>query len=171
MIYTKKGDDGKTSLIDGKRVAKSNKIIWAIGEIDELNSCLGVIRSELKDESLDKKLKEIQKDLFSIGSILAGGNIKFDRKRVRELEKEIDNFEAILPVQTRFLFPTGAKVASMLFLARSVARRAERRVTNLEKKAIKGEILVYLNRLSDYLFVLARYENFRKRIKEDFWKI
>jgi len=171
MIYTKKGDDGKTSLIDGKRVSKPSKIIWAIGEIDELNSYLGVIRSELKDESLNKKLKEIQKDLFSIGSILAGGKMEFSKKRVRALEEEIDNLEAILPVQTRFLFPTGAKVASMLFLARSVARRAERRVTNLEKKAIKGEILVYLNRLSDYLFVLARYENFRKRIKEDFWKI
>jgi len=171
MIYTKKGDDGKTSLIDGKRVAKSNKIIWAIGEIDELNSYLGVIRSELKGESLNKKLKEIQKDLFSIGSILAGGKMKFDRKRVRELEKEIDNLEAILPVQTRFLFPTGTKVASMLFLARSVARRAERRVIDLGKKTVTREILVYLNRLSDYLFILARYENFRKRVKEDFWGV
>ena len=158
-------------MIDGKRVSKSSKIIWAIGEIDELNSYLGVIRSELKSKSLNEKLREVQSDLFSIGSIFAGANIKFDRKRVKELEKEIDNLEAALPVQTRFIFPGGTKVASMLFLARSIVRRAERRVADIEKKVIKGEILVYLNRLSDYLFVLARYENFRKRIKEDFWKI
>jgi len=169
-VYTKGGDDGKTSLISNKRVLKSSKVIWAIGEIDELNSYLGVIRSELDDDDLNAKLKEVQKDLFLIGSILAGGKLSFDKRRVKELEKEIDDLEAILPVKTKFLFPTGTKVASMLFLARSIARRAERRVAGLEKN-ITRDVLVYVNRLSDYLFILARYENFKKRAKEDYWKV
>jgi cob(I)alamin adenosyltransferase len=169
-VYTKGGDGGKTSLISNKRVLKSSKVIWAIGEIDELNSYLGVIRSELDDDDLNAKLKEVQKDLFFIGSILAGGKLSFDKRRVKELEKEIDDLEAILPVQTKFLFPTGTKVASMLFLARSIARRAERRVVGLEKN-ITRDVLVYVNRLSDYLFILARYENFKKRAKEDYWEV
>jgi cob(I)alamin adenosyltransferase len=169
MIYTKKGDRGKTSLIGRKRVLKSDKIVWAIGEIDELNSWMGLIRSQSKNQDLDKKIRKIQSDLFLIGSILAGSKNNLDLTRVREMEKEIDELESILPVQTKFVYPTGSKISSMLFVARSITRRAERRISDLSNSKLKN-ILVYINRLSDYLFILARNENFRLRFKEDFWE-
>lgn len=171
MIYTKKGDKGKTSLIDKKRVSKSNKIIWVIGEIDELNSYLGVIRAEVRNKDLNKKLKIIQEDLFCINSILAGAKIQFEKNRVKLLEREIDKIESILPVQTKFIFPSGTKVASVLFFARSIARRVERKLVGLKKREVLGEVLMYLNRLSDYLFILARFENFKYKVKEDYWRV
>lgn len=171
MIYTKRGDGGKTSLINRKGVLKSERIIWAIGEIDELNSYLGVIRASLGKRKLDTKLKLIQKNLFGIASILAGEKRELEKYQLKDLEEEIDKLESILPVQTKFIFFSGSRIASMLFFARAIARRLERRLVGLKKRELKDKmILRYLNRLSDYLFILARYENFKAGFKEEFWE-
>ncbi|BCX14381.1 MAG: ATP--cob(I)alamin adenosyltransferase [Patescibacteria group bacterium] len=173
MIYTKKGDRGKTSIIGNKRISKSDDLFWAIGDLDELNSLLGVIISKTNKKKLIIPLRKIQSNIFVIGSILAGYKTNFPSKMVKEMEAEIDKFESKLPVQTNFIFPGGIFEASMLFFARSVARRAERRVVVLKTRLGTNldDILIYLNRLSDYLFILARWLNFKAGKKEDFWKI
>ncbi len=166
-IYTKTGDKGETSLYGGKRVFKNNLRIEAYGCIDELNSAIGLVLSKIKNEKLD----EIQKDLFLIGSILAGyENTKdFD---IRKLEDWIDGLEKDLPPIKNFIIPGGCEAAGFLHLARSICRKAERRVVELSQKENFDEnIIVYLNRLSDFLFVLARFENNKSGIKEEIWKI
>ncbi len=161
-IYTKKGDKGKTSLFAGKRVSKASKLINAIGAIDELNSFLGIIGG----------LKKIQGDLFTINAILAGKELKFPSSKTKNLEKQIDKIEKKLPVQKHFIYYGGTKKAALLFYARALCRRAERAVVALSKiRDLKSETLVYLNRLSDYLFILARNENRKKGIKEEKWSV
>jgi len=168
-IYTKRGDRGETSLFKGARVPKSSLRIGAIGAIDEANSYLGVIISESGD--LKKEISEIQRNLFTIGSILAGAPLRFSKTKTKKLERGLDLLEGTLPVLKNFILPSGEKVAAKLFFARTLVRRAEREVTRLNsKEPLKPEILVYLNRLSDYLFMIGRRENFKKGIKEEVWK-
>lgn len=169
MIYTKRGDRGKTYLFRGARVLKSSKKIEAIGAIDELNSYLGIVRSINSFAHLDRKLKLIQSDLFLIGAIIAGYNSSFDRKRVSRIEREIDNIESSLPTQTSFIFFSGDKIATNLFYARSLARNAERRLVSIRGK-IDPLIIAYFNRLSDYLFILGRWVNFKSGVEEEIWK-
>ena len=176
VIYTKKGDEGETSLYDAKntqrkRVSKDSLRIEAIGAADELNSFLGVCRFFNNDPRLIKLLKDIQNDLFTIGSILAGSKLRFTVVKTRRLEKVIDELEGTLPVLKNFILPGGAVGAAQLHYARTVARRAERKVVTLSKsEKVKLQILAYLNRLSDYLFILARNVNYEARISEDIWK-
>lgn len=156
-IYTKTGDRGKTSTFSGKRVLKSSKLICAIGSLDELNSYLGIVGG----------LEEVQKNLFTINAILTGAKLKFPNDATKNLEREIDEIEGKLPVQKNFLIYGGTKKASELYFARAICRRAERELVDLRTKP---ELLIYINRLSDYLFIKAREVNFQKKIKETIWK-
>ncbi len=161
-VYTKTGDKGKTGLFNGKRVLKSSKTINAIGAIDELNSYLGVIG----------KLTEIQKNLFTINSILSGAKLTFPKDATKKLEREIDAMEGTMPVLTNFIIYSGTPRATKLYYARALARRAERSliaVPNIQYTI--HNILPYINRLSDYLFTLARFTNFKKKVKEEIWKV
>jgi cob(I)alamin adenosyltransferase len=159
-IYTKTGDKGKTGTFSGKRISKSSELINAIGAIDELNSFLGIIGG----------LTEIQRNLFTINSILTGAKLELPRDEIRKLEREIDKWEGSMPVLKNFIIYSGSKKATQIFFARSLTRRAERSLINLNIKSQKLEVLAYINRLSDYLFMLARFTNFRSKISEKIWK-
>jgi cob(I)alamin adenosyltransferase len=158
-IYTRTGDSGETSLFGGSRVAKNDPRIEAYGTVDELNSAIGVARASWPSSPIDKQLSAIQSDLFDIGAHLAApGNDRFagvEPRRIEELERAIDAMESELPPLTSFIIPGGSLAAAQLHVARTVCRRAERRVVALEDTAT----VAYLNRLSDYLFVAARYAN------------
>ena len=171
-IYTKKGDKGKTSLYKkGEQVSKSTLRISAIGTIDELNSALGVCISFSEDKALTRHLVKVQRDLFVVGSILAGANLRFHKSKTKKLEKVIDKLEGSLPVLKNFILPGGSKVASQLFLTRTIARRTEREVVFLnESEKVSPQILIYLNRLSDFIFMLARDANYKSQRKEVIWK-
>lgn len=179
-IYTKTGDKGETSLFGGDRVFKDDLRIQAYGTVDELNSLLGVVLSELKTEELKPVIIKIQNDLFTLGSDLATpvekGNRGFlipcmDEKFILYLEECIDKYDKQLPELKNFILPGGLKSAALLNVARSVCRRAERETVTLSKNVeIGAQIIVYLNRLSDLLFVLARFENHRNGIRELDWK-
>jgi cob(I)alamin adenosyltransferase len=178
-IYTKKGDKGETSIFRRKmgksvRVSKADLLIEAIGSIDEANSYLGIIASisnkVTSTKILKAKIEEIQKDLFTIGSMLAGAKLKIVSGRVEGLEKEIDEMDSKLPKLNNFILPGGSEVSAHLMFTRVVVRRAERRVVALAKKmTINHQLLKYLNRLSDYLFVLARWVNLQSKVKETKW--
>jgi cob(I)alamin adenosyltransferase len=173
-IYTKTGDYGETSLFGGKRVPKNHLRIRAYGAIDELNSLLGVVLSKLSDERVEESINQIQKDLLVIGSHLAGSRISIEnlQGRVTEMEKVIDKLERELPSLSNFILPEGTERATLIFYARSVGRRAERELVTLSKEeAVDEKIHTYLNRLSDFLFVLARYLNYKSGIKETIWKV
>ncbi|MFZ5932692.1 MAG: cob(I)yrinic acid a,c-diamide adenosyltransferase [Patescibacteria group bacterium] len=168
-IYTKKGDKGQTSLFNQTRVAKDSLKIEAIGAVDEVTSYLGIISSESKE--LKKVLSSIQKDLFTLGAILAGAHLSFSKTKIKKLEKIIDELEEELPVLKNFVLPQGTPSSAELFFARALARRAERRVVALAKKERRaGRIIPYLNRLSAALFMLAREVNFKAQVKEELWK-
>jgi cob(I)alamin adenosyltransferase len=175
VIYTKRGDKGETSLFDSDarqniRVSKSSLRIRAIGAVDEANSSLGVVVSFSSDKGLNSQITRIQTELFTIGSILAGARLRFSKARTLFLEKRIDNLEGSLPVLRNFLLPGGSVVASHIQLSRTFVRRAEREVVALAKvKPVKSQILTYLNRLSDFLFMLARKVNKDASIKELVW--
>jgi cob(I)alamin adenosyltransferase len=175
-IYTRKGDGGETGLFFSDkskkiRVSKSSSIIEAIGSVDEANTSLGLAASFITDKKLKKKIFEIQRHLFEVGAILAGVKIKIDEKIVGQMEKEIDNMDKVLPKLTHFILPGGGRGASFLFMARTFVRRVERRTVGLsEKEKIAPEVLIYLNRLSDYVYALARYSNFTEKKKEEIWQ-
>ena len=156
-IYTKKGDKGETGLFDGKRLSKNDAFIETIGEIDELNCAIGLVEE-------DKNLQKIQQDLFEIGGKAAGFDSKINlEERVKFFESEIDRMWQRMPPLKNFILPN-----SQLHLARVVCRRAERAAVRAK---LAPEILKYLNRLSDYLFCLARWVNFKSKIKETVWTI
>jgi len=161
-IYTKKGDRGETGIFNGKRLSKDSLLIEAIGVIDEVNSWLGVVGG----------LEEIQKDLMTISSILAGADLKLPLTKTKKLEREIDRLDKILPPLKHFILPGGGSVGAKLHFARALVRRAERAVVSLHRSKfiVHSSILAYLNRLSDYLFMKAREENFKERIKEEIWE-
>ena|SRR3989344_2775558 len=174
-IYTKKGDKGTTSLYhptarENIRVSKDSRKIRAIGAIDEVNSFLGICNIHLRGNSRYIVIK-IQETLFSIGAILAGADIVFDSKLIRNLEKQIDEFEGQLPPAKNFILPGGTITSSHLMYARALTRRAEREIVSLSKKgSVSADILRYINRLSDYLFLLSRKENRKEGSKEIIWK-
>lgn len=163
-IYTKTGDKGTTSLIGGTRVPKYALRIESYGTTDELNSYIGLIRDQEIDEAYKKQLIEIQDRIFTIGSTLAADPVKSKMKLpdllesdVTFLEEKIDEMNEQLPMMRSFILPGGHTTVSFCHLARVVCRRAERLVTHLqEEEEVPGIVLQYLNRLSDYLFVLSR---------------
>jgi len=173
-IYTKFGDQGKTALLGGEVVPKSDLRVEAYGSVDELNAALGLVISFSASQSLKSSLSKIQKDLFTIGASLASQGKSPHRMapaRISELESEIDAIEKELPPLRNFILPGGSKTSSMLHLARTVCRRAERAMVALSEKAKPpAENLIYMNRVGDLLFVMARAENYRKRVPEALWK-
>lgn len=161
-VYTKTGDKGKTGTFGGKRISKSSKLIQSIGAIDELNSYLGIIG----------KLTEIQRNLFTINSILSGAKLTLPKDATKKLEKEIDEMEGTMPVLANFIIYSGTPRATKLYYARALARRAERMLVCVsDSKHPNLDKLAYLNRLSDYLFTLARFTNFKQKTKEEIWKV
>lgn len=179
-IYTKTGDKGKTSLIGGTKVSKSDLRIEAYGTTDELNSYTGLCRDLLADPPTRKTLQEIQDRLFTIGSSLACDPEKETKMKIPDLtesdvellEKEIDNMNSSLPVMKSFILPGGHPTASHLHIARCICRRAERCCVRLQLEGgfVDDLVLKYLNRLSDYLFVLARYVVYQMNAEEIPWK-
>jgi cob(I)alamin adenosyltransferase len=165
-VYTRAGDKGQTSLVGGQRVSKADVRVEAYGEIDELNSVIGLARAYLEDAEVDQVLALIQNDLFTVGADLASP-IKVEVPRVGEslvkrLEAKSDHFLAELKPLEEFILPGGSQSGAALHLARAVCRRAERRAVALsEKEEINAEVIAYLNRLSDLLFILARVVNQR----------
>lgn len=175
-IYTKTGDDGTTGLIGNIRVKKSNPRIAAYGTVDELNAALGMILSSKLGKDVQNLLTKIQNDLFVVGADLANPNLKNKSYRVTSemvhfLEKEIDRLEEKLHKITFFILPGGDLTASQVHLARSICRRSEIDIVKLsETEKINNESLIYINRLSDLLFVIARTINKRKKISDVAWK-
>jgi cob(I)alamin adenosyltransferase len=179
-IYTKTGDKGTTSLIGGTKVPKSHLRIEAYGTVDELNSYIGLCRDLLTDEQSRAILLESQDRLFTIGSSLACDPIKEPKMRIPDLketdvtllENEIDRMNEVVPEMKSFILPGGHPVISHLHIARCVCRRAERCCVRLELESLEVEqvILKYLNRLSDYLFVLSRYAGHQLQVPEIPWK-
>lgn len=175
-IYTKAGDKGETGLFSSDkskkiRVSKGSTRIEAIGSIDEANTSLGLAASFVKNKKLKGRIIEAQKHLFEAGAILAGAEIEVDKKVIDQMENEIDEWTVLMPPLKNFIFPGGTKAAAFIFTARSVVRRAERLIVKLnEEKKLDFTILIYINRVSDYLFTLARYVNFREGIREEIWE-
>lgn len=176
-IYTRKGDKGETSLIGGKRVSKTDARIEAYGTVDELNSVIGVVRDAADEKDADKMLIAIQHRLFTIGSELASSSdSKMDIPHLHAsdisiLEEEMDRMEASLPELRNFILPGGDLAASQAHVARTVCRRAERKAVALQQlEKIDEQVVTYLNRLSDYLFVLARYYTHQHGGAETIWK-
>jgi cob(I)alamin adenosyltransferase len=171
-VYTKKGDQGKTNLfLSAKPISKKSLRIKAIGTVDELNSFLGLAISGLDSKQEINFLKAIQKDLLLIGSILAGARLHFSSLRTKRLEKEIDRIEKGLPKLTHFLVLGGCQAGATFHLTRSVARRAECELVALNKLGlVKPQILIFINRLSDYLFAFARKVNLERGVEEEVWQ-
>jgi len=183
-IYTKTGDKGKTSLFGGSRVPKYDLRIEAYGTVDELNSYIGLIGDQKIDSHTLKVLRKIQHELFTLGSMLATPHekkiLKSGKERlnipkisdsiIEDLEKEMDKMNETIPPMTHFVLPGGHTTVSYCHIARCICRRAERISTQLsDESTIEPQILVYLNRLSDYLFVLARKLTFDNNAEEIKW--
>ncbi|HET9465451.1 MAG TPA: cob(I)yrinic acid a,c-diamide adenosyltransferase [Gemmatimonadales bacterium] len=179
-IYTRTGDTGETSLFGGGRVPKDHPRVAAYGDVDELNSVLGVVRAAAAEEFFDDLLESIQRDLFAIGGHLATPDpVRVSKalekavlspSRVTEFERIMDGAEQELPPLRAFVLPAGTPVAASLHLARTVCRRAERSVVHLAQANEVPELfIVYLNRLSDLLFTLARLANHRGGVSDVTW--
>ena len=165
-IVTKKGDKGKTSICQGT-IGKDHQIIQVLGSLDEANCFLGLAISFTDDEQIKESLKEIQKDLFLTGSIVYGANLVFPKERLDILEYSTKKIEKKLPFLSHFILPGGTKEAGFLHVARAAVRKVERDLVLLKKKKkIDETVLAYFNRLSDYLFLLARLTNYQNKIKE-----
>ncbi|OFV99722.1 MAG: ATP:cob(I)alamin adenosyltransferase [Acidobacteria bacterium RIFCSPLOWO2_12_FULL_54_10] len=170
-VYTRTGDAGETGLTSGERVSKASLRVCAYGDVDELNSFLGLAWSRILDVGVQNILRQIQNDLFLLGADLSTPLPDSDQKpsfairrttatEVELLERLIDRYNEALPPLQEFILPSGSETASLLHVARSVARRAERQAVRLsESEKINPHTIVYLNRLSDLLFVLARWVN------------
>jgi cob(I)alamin adenosyltransferase len=186
-IYTGTGDRGKTSLFSGERVAKSDRRIEAYGDVDELNSLLGALVAGLAQNNPDlaDRLHQIQADLFQLSSILAitpdspamDALEEITDNQITELEQTIDQLDGKLPNLSSFILPGGHPTAAWAHIGRTVCRRAERKVIRISDEYVEGKAaqqfqmaLVYLNRLSDYLFVLARYCNHIQGVSDTLWK-
>lgn len=179
-IYTKTGDKGTTSLIGGTKVSKSHLRIETYGTVDELNSWIGLVADQLKHKRSKKMLKEIQDRLFTIGSSLACDPDKETKMKIPDLletdvellEKEIDKMNEKMPEMKSFILPGGHVAVSSAHVARCVCRRCERLCVTLQEQNMFVDPLVikYINRLSDYLFVLSRYIGYRLKAKEIPWK-
>ena len=182
-IYTKTGDKGETSLYGGTRVSKAAARVESYGTLDELNAFIGLAKAEISDEKVLNQLQKIQFDLFTVGSeaatptdkmLLANGKNRLDlmisEKEITELEIWMDDFDAELEPLKFFILPSGGKAAATVHVCRTVCRRAERAMVFLnETEEVRPELIKYLNRLSDYLFILARYISKISGEKEDYW--
>ena len=182
-IYTKTGDKGETSLYGGNRVSKASARVESYGTIDELNSFIGLAKAEITDEKVLNQLQKIQFDLFTVGSeaatptdkmLLSNGKSRLDliisETEITELEQWMDGFDAELEPLKFFILPNGGKAAASLHVCRTVCRRAERAIVFLnETEEVRPELIKYLNRLSDYLFILARYVSKITGGKEEYW--
>ena len=172
-IYTRTGDNGTTSLFGRKRVLKCNELVEAYGSIDELNSWVGFLSSQFETKGEVEFLASIQSDLFTVGSYLAGwkGNLSLLDHHVIQMESRIDAMEKDLPKLRNFILPGGSQLGSTVHLARGVCRRVERQVIALhQKESVDPLVIKYLNRLSDFLFMLARFVNKRQGSIEIIWK-
>lgn len=184
-IYTKKGDEGETSLFTGQRVPKNDQTVEALGTVDECNSAIGAAISfmpnDLKFHPIREQLEIIQHALFDLGAALATPRTqatlskiektRFDKEEVELLEKWIDAMDDVLPKLNAFILPGGHPTGAMLHLARSICRRAERNVVPLHLRGdVSDKVMIYLNRLSDYLFMTARYLNYLANCSETKWK-
>jgi cob(I)alamin adenosyltransferase len=175
-IYTKKGDKGETGLLGKERFSKADLIFSVIGTIDEANSHLGLAASLINPKLLHKnilknKIEQVQKTLFELGSIFAGAKVSISKSVVKKYEKEVDSWIKIMPQRKNFILPGGCPASAELFIARSVARRLEREAVAFSKNhEIKPGVLIYINRLSSYLYVLARYINFQGGVRETVWE-
>jgi len=179
-IYTKNGDRGKTSLIGGRKVSKHDLQVEAYGSIDELNSFMGLLKDYSKNDEINQVLFKVQLKLFTIGSILAQENtstnsailekLNISAKDTNFIELQIDKLEKKLPKLSKFIIPGGHKLVSYCHVSRSICRRAERKITKLSDSVkLDSNILPYINRLSDFLFVLSRYFSKELDIKESYW--
>jgi cob(I)alamin adenosyltransferase len=179
-IYTRTGDEGGTALFGGGRVEKDHPRVEAYGEVDELNAALGFARSIFQMPRVDEVLVPVQRDLFAIGALLATpdhekmreqlAKARIDEQRIEELERAIDACEQELEPLRSFIIPGGTPKAAALHVARTICRRAERRVVHLMQDVeLPGLVVVYLNRLSDLLFMLARVANKRAGSGEVTW--
>jgi len=179
-IYTKTGDLGKTSLIGGTKVAKSDIRIESYGTIDELNSYIGLVNDYLSEDATKTILKEIQDRLFTIGSSLACDPNKealmkipdLKEEDIKLLENEMDKMNEVLPAMKNFILPGGHVAVSTAHIARCVCRRAERICVSMieHDSFVEPLVIKYLNRLSDYLFILARYIGYLLQVPEIAWK-
>jgi cob(I)alamin adenosyltransferase len=177
-IYTRTGDAGDTGLFDGTRVRKSDPRVAAYGDVDELNAWLGLVRASGVDERIASMLQQIQRDLFALGARLADPAHRIAERvtkaavsadDVARLERWIDTLEAEVPPLRKFILAGGSRPGAALHVARTVCRRAERMMTVLGADAFEPELLVYVNRLSDLLFVMARFVNMRDGAPEVEW--
>ncbi len=174
-IYTKTGDAGETGLIGGRRVPKNSPRIAAIGDIDELNATIGLVRVESSGHSLDETLYRVQNWLFEAGAEIASpGEQRFESiesDAIRHLEASIDEMTSILPELKNFILPGGTELAARLHLARSICRRAERTLLELSSvELVREEVRVFVNRLADWLFVAARTANHLANVLDVNWK-
>lgn len=179
-IYTKRGDKGKTYILSGEKVDKDITRLEAYGSVDELNSFIGLALCEVKNSKNKEVLLKIQNDLFVLGADLAAPlefkndkiNVpRIEENRINYLENKIDEITNELDELKNFILPGGAKSAALLHICRTVCRRAERLCVKLQKEvAINRQIIVYLNRLSDFFFVAARLENKTNNIEDVLWK-
>lgn len=181
-VYTKTGDQGETGLVGGRRVSKDSPRVCAYGELDELNSFLGLVRTasdELGDTEISEMIAIIQNEIFDIGSVLATspedsweGMPKITNEQIERIEGYIDSITTKIPELKSFVLPGGTFLNAYLHIARAVCRRVERQVVALSKKEpVSNEIIVYLNRLNDLLFTLARYDVIKKGKPEYLWQI
>jgi cob(I)alamin adenosyltransferase len=177
-IYTRTGDQGETALFDGTRVSKADARVAAYGDVDELNAWLGLARAALEDREIAAHVEQIQRDLFAIGSRLADPAHRVAERvtkshvtneDVARLERWIDQLEEELPPLRRFILAGGSEAGAAFHVARTVCRRAERAIVALGSDAVEPGVLVYVNRLSDLLFVLARAVNTRAGVAELEW--
>jgi cob(I)alamin adenosyltransferase len=179
-IYTRTGDTGDTGLFGGGRVAKDDPRVEAYGDVDELNAVLGMARAVEVMPRIDEVLVPVQRDLFAIGALLATPDLekmaqhlekaRIDKERIAQLERLIDDADAELEPLRSFILPGGSPKAAALHVARTVCRRAERRVVSLQRTIeIPSLVVIYLNRLSDLLFTLARLANRRAGAGEVTW--
>jgi len=177
-IYTRTGDAGETALFDGTRVPKSNERVDAYGDVDELNAMLGLARAYGLSPLLDKQVAHIQRDLFALGARLADPSSRIAARVTKaaltaedtaRLERWIDAADAELQPLRRFILPAGTPAAAALHVARTICRRAERHIVALGPDAVEPELLAYVNRLSDLLFVLARLANHQSGVADLEW--
>ncbi|GHT86976.1 cobalamin adenosyltransferase [Bacteroidia bacterium] len=174
-IYTKKGDEGLTSLVGGKRVPKTNRRIEAYGTIDELNAFIACLLEEIDNREDRELLLRIQSDLFVIGAYLASeaglATSTVSDEAIERLELEIDKIDALIPPLKFFVLPGGCKGNAVAHVCRTVCRRAERAIFQLHKKEkVNEKILKYINRLSDYFFLFSRKQNFIHNNNEIIWE-
>lgn len=171
-IYTRTGDDGTTGLGDRTRTVKESPRIEAIGTVDELNSCIGVLLAEDLERGVRIRLENIQHDLFDLGGDLSiPGRISMSEVQVTRLEKELDEYNVTLAALKEFILPGGARTAALCHVARTVCRRAERCLVRLYRSETAISLHIhYLNRLSDFLFVLSRVLNRQHGVEEVMWQ-